>query len=220
MPQEKYTIIDEYSIIDDGRVFSWKQNRPRELKQTIEKGYCRVSLSKKNKTKICFVHRLVAIAFIPNPENKQQVNHKDGNKENNCVSNLEWATREENNEHKKKILGYTGEGKQNSNYKRRKGLLYPNAHLRNELVKAGLPRQHHNLAELGERLPTTIKVSGRTHRININNDVGKHHEGNQWLYYFDVSLDGGKTTPLRAIAKTEADARAKMWLYLKKEKLI
>ena len=58
-----------------------------------------VSLYKDNVQDIRFVHRLVAETFIPNPEDKPQVNHIDGNKTNNCVNNLEWCTRSENNRH-------------------------------------------------------------------------------------------------------------------------
>ena len=63
------------------------------------RGYYRVHLSRRGKNHMRFVHRLVAEAFIPNDEKKPQVNHIDGNKENNNVTNLEWVTNQENNIH-------------------------------------------------------------------------------------------------------------------------
>ena len=63
------------------------------------KGYGRVELWKNNKGRKFRVHRLVAEAFIPNPLGKEQVNHIDGNKKNNCVSNLEWVSPKENIRH-------------------------------------------------------------------------------------------------------------------------
>lgn len=62
-------------------------------------GYHTVKFQELGKTKTMYIHRLVALAMIPNPENKKEVNHKDGNKDNNHPTNLEWATRLENIEH-------------------------------------------------------------------------------------------------------------------------
>lgn len=60
--------------------------------QLNQYGYYRIGLTKNGKRKCYSVHRLVAQSFIPNPENKLQINHKDENKQNNCVDNLEWRT--------------------------------------------------------------------------------------------------------------------------------
>lgn len=65
----------------------------------IRNGYYRVSLSKNLFVKAFDVHRLVAQTFIPNPKNKEQVNHKNGIKTDNRVDNLEWVTRKENVQH-------------------------------------------------------------------------------------------------------------------------
>jgi hypothetical protein len=70
------------------------------MKQFEDKdGYLRIQLIKDGNRKKHFVHRLVALNFIPNPENKPEVNHKDGVKDNNKLSNLEWNTTSENQRH-------------------------------------------------------------------------------------------------------------------------
>lgn len=66
--------------------------------------YLIVGLSKNNKRKNYYVHRLVAEAFISNPQNKTQVNHKNGDKSNNNIENLEWVTAQENMIHSSKVL--------------------------------------------------------------------------------------------------------------------
>ena len=68
-------------------------------KPRIVKDYLKVATTYKGKKWGIPVHRLVAICFVPNPSGKDQVNHKDGNKLNNCASNLEWVTTQENRAH-------------------------------------------------------------------------------------------------------------------------
>ncbi len=90
---------DRYTISIDGSIFSNLRNI--DIKQKPDKnGYISVGLMvAKNSRKWKLVHRLVAEEFIPNPLGKPQVNHIDGNKSNNHVSNLEWCTSSENELH-------------------------------------------------------------------------------------------------------------------------
>lgn len=84
-----------YQVSNMGRVKSLRKNII--LKKSITyRGYEKVNLSVNNIHKDYSVHRLVANAFIPNPDNLPQVNHKDENKTNNCVNNLEWCTQKYN----------------------------------------------------------------------------------------------------------------------------
>jgi hypothetical protein len=90
-----------YQVSNFGYVKNNKNNK--FIKPSLKSGYLCLSLSYDNyKRKSCKIHRLVAIAFIPNPENKETVNHIDHNKFNNNVDNLEWATTTEQNRHKRK----------------------------------------------------------------------------------------------------------------------
>ena len=90
-----------YQISTEGRVKSFKKKDPKILtpKRDGKGYYLMVCLSKDGNKKYCLIHRLVAQAFIPNFNNKEQVNHIDGNKKNNKVSNLEWNTPSENINH-------------------------------------------------------------------------------------------------------------------------
>jgi hypothetical protein len=85
-----------YWIHDDGRV--WSDRSGRFLKVGNSCGYCRVVLVS-NKGYGKYIHRLIAEAFIDNPENKPQVNHINGVKHDNRIENLEWATAKENIQH-------------------------------------------------------------------------------------------------------------------------
>ena len=112
---KKITVCENYSISNYGRVRNDIRNTflsPRKLR-----GYERVSLWYNNKANDHRIHRLVAQEFIQNKENKPEVNHKNGIRNDNRVVNLEWVTGEEYIDHKKKVLnqGDTFKGKNNGN---------------------------------------------------------------------------------------------------------
>lgn len=86
-----------YYIFSDGRVLN--KNKNKFLKPLPNKGYYHVMLCKNSKHKTFKIHRLVAMYYLDKIEGKEEVNHIDGNKANNDVTNLEWCNRSENNKH-------------------------------------------------------------------------------------------------------------------------
>ena len=101
----------KYQVSNLGRVKSlYQQNqygiyyKETILKPSLHKqGYLKVTLSNRQSKKICFIHRMVAQVFLPNPDNLPEVNHIDEDKQNNCVSNLEWCTAKYNSNYGTKI---------------------------------------------------------------------------------------------------------------------
>ena len=96
--RDTYIYGEQYQVSNTGLVRN-KVTGHILAPQEDNKGYLRVRLSLHDRKTTAKVHRLVAVAFIPNPKGKPQVNHKDTNKYNNKVDNLEWATNGENQIH-------------------------------------------------------------------------------------------------------------------------
>lgn len=98
-----YSVDRVVSVEDNGRSY-YKPLKGKQMKQSMHtKGYKTVALTKHGKTKTAYVHRIVAEAFIPNAENLPMVNHKDEDKTNNFVENLEWCSASYNHNYGKAI---------------------------------------------------------------------------------------------------------------------
>lgn len=195
---------DGYYASQDGRIVSTRTNGIRVLKPHMHKGYLRLYLFKSVEyRKAKFVHRLVAQAYIPNPHHYPEVNHIDGDRENNNVTNLEWCTKRYNELHKRYILGSDNKGMKNGQYGYKTGKLFPKEQLRNKLARLGIPRYKHNLAELGEMLP-----------VLVNDEYSfsyKIEDGHWECGYRDTVLYK---------EHTEADARAKCLIFLLENNLL
>jgi hypothetical protein len=89
----------QYYLTEDGNVINKKNNIKKY--QISNSGYKRVCLQIDGKQTLVSIHRMIAECYIPNIDNKQMVNHKDGDKLNNNYLNLEWVTRKQNEEHAK-----------------------------------------------------------------------------------------------------------------------
>lgn len=94
-----------YQVSNEGKVYSFKTRKIlRPCCNTYRNGYMCLILRKNGKSYGCRMHRLVAEAFIPNPNKLPEVNHKDENTANNRASNLEWCTQKYNNNYGTKLI--------------------------------------------------------------------------------------------------------------------
>lgn len=89
--------FDDYEIFEDGTVVNLKTNKSKKPYLNKRNGYLYVDLYKNGKSYKRPIHRLLAESFIPNPDKKPTVDHKDGNRTNNALFNLRWATYSEQN---------------------------------------------------------------------------------------------------------------------------
>jgi hypothetical protein len=167
-----YKGFEHYLIAENGKVYNTKSTRgvimqtPKELKSYPNKntGYYTVVLRNAiDKPKCVYVHRLVAEHYIANPLNLQEVNHKDFDKSNNSVKNLEWVTTEQNRFHKKMFGSRVKEN--NSKFR----VLLQNG----ELIKQGIEiwnksKDLEAICELWDCSNTTVRKILKINSVVVN----------------------------------------------------
>lgn len=161
-----------YQVSNTGKIKRIEKNK--ELKQAPNKrnGYLYIHLSGNGVNKVIRVHKLVAETFIPNPENKPQVNHIDGDKTNNRVENLEWVTNGENQIHAFKNNLQKG----NFEHPNSKLTLEQVLYIKNNCIVGSKIYGIQTLAKKFNVCNSTIKqiIQGKSYKyVNKTNSIGK-----------------------------------------------
>ena len=169
---KKIAINNNYSIDENGNVRNDKRGtfvKPYDNK--AGKGYLYVCLYNKHIKQGAYgVHRLVAQAFIPNPDNKPQVNHIDGNTKNNHVSNLEWVSPLENVVHASKVLNVMSN--------------YSNANKRREKPIKQIDMKTNEIVAIYKSVGEASRQTGikTPYIVNCVNGKQKYAKGYYWCY--------------------------------------
>lgn len=168
---KQVTNYNDYYINKDGTIISFKRKSIHKLKTSIDRnGYVRIHLLKNGIRKSYLLHRLVAQTFIPNPNNLPEINHKDENKQNNCVNNLEWCSH-----------------KYNSNYGTRVARIIPKT-IAKTRVKICQCDENMNVIKIWDGVNVASKELGITQQniTNVCQKKRKHAGGYRWCYYKEV----------------------------------
>ena len=169
--------FENYSVSTFGRIRN--NNSNKFLKLQNKGGYLNIFLINNQIRKSFKVHRIVALTFIENPENKPEVNHKDKNKHNNHILNLEWNTRQENNIHR--LLNITIK---NINKK----IIYRLDKETNDILEKYESME--NAAEWAVNLGLTKNIhNGRNSISNSVNGLSNSSYGYKWKFEENINLE-------------------------------
>jgi hypothetical protein len=159
-----------------GRVRSLLRGAPRVLKtQTDNNGYHRIRVTIEREKMTYKVHREVAKAFLPNPESLPQVNHKDGNKDNNSVENLEWITNRDNAHHaiEHGLWDSVIEGSRKENERRKRSVI-------------GYPIDGYCRYQRFESVAEAERFIGSRHVCDVLK--GKRNSVKGWIFRYEVVM--------------------------------
>lgn len=184
-----------YKVSNSGTVVSFpktwlsgrwvvRTNPEQEMKYSVDrKGYHILGLRKDGKLKMHKVHRLVALAFIPNPDNKPVVNHKDGTRNNNNVSNLEWTTHQENSQHYIGLKGYNATEAQKEAWEKivkakRKPVFCPEDNLQFRTIREAADHYGIHREALRRALDNGKQIGSKTFLSSYNSNTNNQNENN------------------------------------------